>query len=80
MTTKLTLTVKKSIIERAKSYAKNTDRSLSEIIETYLATITEENYSTELSPKLKKIVGAVIVPKDFDDKEELKVALEKKHL
>ena len=80
MTAKLTLTVKKSIIERAKSYAKNTDRSLSEIIETYLATITEENYSTELSPKLKKIVGAVIVPKDFDDKEELKVALEKKHL
>ena len=80
MTTKLTLTVKKSIIDRAKSYAKNTDRSLSEIIETYLATITEENYSTELSPKLKKIVGAVQLPKDFDDKEELRIALEKKHL
>lgn len=80
MTTKLTLTVKKSIIDRAKSYAKNTDRSLSEIIETYLATITEENYSTELSPKLKKIVGAVKLPNDFNDKEELRLALEKKHL
>ena len=80
MTTKLTLTVKKSIIDRAKSYAKNTDRSLSEIIETYLATITEENYSTELSPKLKKIVGAVKLPNDFNDKEELRSALEKKHL
>ena len=80
MTTKLTLTVKKSIIDRAKSYAKNTNRSLSEIIETYLATITEENYSTELSPKLKKIVGAVKLPNDFNDKEELRSALEKKHL
>ena len=42
MTTKLTLTVEKSIIERAKVYAKNTGRSLSEIIEKYLETITEE--------------------------------------
>ena len=80
MTTKLTSTVKKSIIDRAKSYAKNTDRSLSEIIETYLATITEENHSTELSPKLKKIVGAVKLPNDFNDKVELRSALEKKHL
>ena len=80
MTTKLTLTVEKSIIERAKAYAKHTGRSLSEIIETYLATITEETYSTELSPKLKRIVGVVNLPKDFDDKEELRSVLEKKHL
>ena len=80
MTTKLTLTVEKSIIERAKSYAKNTGRSLSEIIETYLATITEETYTTELSPKLKRIVGVVNLPEDFDDKEELRSVLEKKHL
>ena len=80
MTTKLTLTVEKSIIERAKSYAKNTGRSLSEIIETYLATITEETYTTELSPKLKRIVGVVNLPENFDDKEELRSVLEKKHL
>ena len=80
MTTKLTLTVEKSIIERAKSYAKNTGRSLSEIIETYLATITEETYTTELSPKLKRIVGVVNLPENFDDKEELRSGLEKKHL
>ena len=80
MTTKLTLTIEKSIIERAKSYAKNTGRSLSEIIETYLATITEETYTTELSPKLKRIVGVVNLPENFDDKEELRSVLEKKHL
>ena len=72
MTTKLTLTVEKSVIERAKTYAKNTGRSLSDIIENYLATITEESSTNELSPKLKKIVGIVDLPKDFDEKEALK--------
>lgn len=80
MTTKLTLTVEKSIIERAKSYAKNTGRSLSELIENYLETITQESGSEKLSPKLKKIVGAVKLPKNFDEEKELRSYLEKKHL
>jgi len=80
MTTKLTLTVEKSIIDRAKSYAKNTGRSLSEIIENYLATITQDSTENELSIKLKKIVGVVNLPEDFDEKAELRSALEKKHL
>jgi hypothetical protein len=80
MTTKLTLTVEKSVIERAKLYAKNTGRSLSEIIENYLTTITNENDNDQLSPKLKKIVGAITLPADFDEKAELRKALEKKHL
>jgi formiminotetrahydrofolate cyclodeaminase len=80
MTTKLTLTVEKSIIDRAKSYAKNTGRSLSELIENYLETITQENDQDNLSPKLKKIVGAVKLPKNFDEKKELRSYLENKHL
>jgi len=80
MTTKLTLTVEKSIIERAKSYAKSTGRSLSEIIETYLATITDESVDSEISPKLKKIVGVIKLPKDFNEKEELRKSLEDKYL
>jgi hypothetical protein len=80
MTTKLTLTVEKAVIERAKMYAKSTGRSLSEIIETYLTTITEEATGSNLSPKLKKVVGVVKLPKDFDEKQELRAALEKKHL
>ena len=80
MTTKLTLTVEKSVIEKAKSYAKKTGRSLSEIIENYLATITQESSNSELSPRLKKLVGVVELPKDFDEKEELRSAMEKKHL
>ena len=80
MTTKLTLTVEKSIIERAKSYAKNTGRSLSELIENYLDTITQDTGNEKISPKLRKIVGAVKLPKDFDEDKELRAYLEKKHL
>jgi len=79
MTTKLTLTVEKSIIERAKVYAKNTGRSLSELIETYLEGITKDSGDQSLSPKLKKIVGAVKLPKNFDEGKELRAYLKKKY-
>ncbi len=80
MTTKLTLTVEKSIIERAKSYAKSTGRSLSELIENYLESITKDIEANELSPRLKKIVGAANLPADFDEESERSSAMEKKHL
>ncbi len=80
MTTKLTLTVEKTIIERAKSYAKKTGRSLSELIENYLETITEEDSNSDMSPKLKKLVGSVQLPADFDYDKELRSVIEKKHL
>jgi len=80
MTSKLTLTVEKSIIERAKVYAKNTGRSLSEIIENYLDTITQDNGTDKISHKLKKIVGSVKLPKNFDEEKELRSYFENKHL
>lgn len=80
MKTKLTLTLENSIIERAKSYAKNTGRSLSELIENYLETITQESGDEKTSPKLKKIVGSVKLPKNFDKEKELRSYFEKKHL
>jgi len=80
MTTKLTLTVEKEVIERAKSYAKNSGRSLSELVEKYLDSITQEKTEQKISPKLKKLVGIVKLPKDFDEKKEYLSHLEKKHL
>ena len=61
MTTKLTLTVEESVIKKAKSYAKQTGRSLSELIETYLETLTEEHddEALQISPKLKKLAGTL---------------------
>jgi hypothetical protein len=80
MNTKLTLTVEKNVIDRAKTYAKQTGKSLSELIENYLETITQERGNEKISPKLKKIVGAVKLPKNFDEDKELRAYLEKKHL
>lgn len=80
MTTKLTLTVEKSIIEKAKAYAKQTGRSLSEIIENYLETITEEKSNQPVSSKLKNIIGSVKLPKNFDEEKELRAYYERKHL
>ena len=81
MTTKLTLTVEKEIIKRAKLYAKGTGRSLSEIIENYLEKLTEKpTEEKELSPRLKKIAGIVKLPDDFDEKAELRNYFENKHL
>lgn len=79
MTTKLTLTVEKSTIEKAKYYAKSTGRSLSDLVEKYLETITLENNPT-ISAKLQDIVGAVKLPANFDEKEELRSYYESKHL
>ncbi|MGK6350889.1 DUF6364 family protein [Parapedobacter sp. DT-150] len=81
MATKLTLTVEESVIKRAKLYAKNTGRSLSELIENYLQSLTsEQRDDRQLSPKLKKIAGAVKLPRNFDEKQALREYLEKKHL
>ncbi len=80
MTTKLTLTVEKSVIERAKLYAKNTGRSLSEIIEGYLETLTGDDGKEKLSPRLKKLAGSVKLPKNFDERKEKEEYLRKKHL
>ncbi len=40
MKTKLTLSIDKKIVERAKSYIKKQGRSLSSLVETYLRVIT----------------------------------------
>jgi len=80
MTTKLTLTVEEDVIKRAKLYAKHTGRSLSELIETYLNTLTETHDIHQISPKLKKLAGSVKLPADFDEKKELSAYFESKHL
>jgi macrodomain Ter protein organizer (MatP/YcbG family) len=81
MTTKLTLTVEKNVIEKAKIYARNTGRSLSELIENYLESIIQENKPKDkMSSKLKSLVGSVKLPKNFDEKKELDEYYRKKHL
>ena len=83
MNTKLTLTIEREIIERAKNYAKEKNRSLSDIIENYLKILTKEerkNKSIKLNPAVESLRGSFKMPKDMDYKKELKNRLEKKYI
>ncbi|MBK9191751.1 MAG: hypothetical protein IPM77_09675 [Crocinitomicaceae bacterium] len=80
MTTKLTLTVEKDIIELAKSYASKKGRSLSDLIENYLKTLVQnDGDKNDISPNVKKLLGSVKAPKNFDYKKELANSLNKKY-
>jgi len=80
MTTKLTLTMDDSVIDSAKKYARSKGKSLSDIVENYLKSITvQENKGEQLSPKVTELMGSVKLPTDFDYKNELGNALNKKY-
>lgn len=80
MSAKLTLTIEKAVIEKAKAYAKSTGRSLSELVESQLEKLIESETTHSVSPGLKKIIGSVQLPADFDEREELQNYYEEKHL
>jgi hypothetical protein len=81
MSTKLTLTIEKSVIEKAKKYASVKGKSLSELIENYLKIITKDDYntSTEFTPTVKSLKGAFKAKDDFDYKAELTKSLSEKY-
>ena len=57
MNTKLTMTIEQTVIEKAKKYAKDKERSLSCLIENYLKALTNEGDSNEieLTPIVKSL-------------------------
>jgi len=70
MNTKLTLSLEKTVIEDAKSYAKKTGRSLSELVESYLKNLTEKSdIPDDIHPKVKKLIGRITLPADFDEEK-----------
>ena len=83
MNTKLTLTIEQEVIKRAKEYAKEKNRSLSDIIENYLKILTKEEQkenSKKLNPIVNSLKGSFKMPKaDMDYKKELRNRLEKKY-
>lgn len=80
MTTKLTLTMEDKVIDSAKKYARQKGKSLSDIVENYLKSITtNEETAVVLSPKVTKMMGVIKLPDDFDYKKELRSSLAKKY-
>jgi len=82
MNTKLTLTIEQEIIKRAKDYAKEKNRSLSDIIENYLKVLTKEEEKQKdrkLNPVVKSLKGSFKMPKNMAYKKELRNRLEEKY-
>jgi hypothetical protein len=81
MTQKLTLSLDKDVIERAKYLAKHTQKSVSQIVENYLDKITKESdLNFNNSSSLLKLAGSIKIPQNVDLEEERRKYFEAKHL
>ena len=78
MNTKLTLNLDKSVIDEAKSYAKNHHVSLSKLIENYLNSLTRETKKQQsVSSLVDSLTG--IIPNDYDEKQDYRNYIDKKY-
>jgi hypothetical protein len=69
METKLTLRLKKNVIDQAKKYANDHDTSLSKLIENYLSAITTESRSVvKISPLVQSLSGVIQLSENEDAK------------
>lgn len=82
MNTKLTLTIEQTVIEKAKEYAKEQGRSLSDIVENYLKAITKHKdiANSESTPITDSLRGSFRAPENFDYNEQLTKSLIEKYL
>jgi hypothetical protein len=65
METKLTLKLDQSVINSAKEYAENNNRSLSKLVEDYFRNLVSENIQKEKYPPLIKRLSGVISENDL---------------
>lgn len=72
MNAKLTLSIEKDVIEAAKEYAKSQGRSLSNVIEEYLKSVTKRKSKKnehKFNSIIEELCGSVKLPpnKTYDD-------------
>ena len=83
MNTKLTITLDKQVIKKAKAYAKNQNRSLSDLIESYLRVLTGkesmDGFKTTLSPTVRSLLGSAKKAAGLDYKKTVQEYLLKKY-
>ena len=81
METKLTIRLKKKVIERAKDYALVHKISLSKMIESYLESITEPKKDDfQITPLVESLSGVIHLSDDFDIKKECSNYLTEKYI
>ena len=76
MQTKLTLRLEDSVIEQAKSYAKEHDKSLSQVVADYFQILTQQPEKPVISPVTKSLIGVL----SGIDQKDYKKHLEEKYL
>lgn len=80
METKLTIRLKKKVIERAKDYAQNHKISLSKMVESYLESVTEPiKEELEITPLVESLSGVIHLSEDFDLKKDYSNYLTEKY-
>ena len=76
MNKKLTLSVNQEVITLSKKFAKETGKSLSSIVGDYLKSlIKHRKEEVKYSLKLKRLIGAVKLPLNFNEETERKAYL-----
>jgi hypothetical protein len=71
MNTKLTLSLNRQTIQKAKDYARLNNISLSKMIESYLETLTnQKNEKQQITPLVESLSGIINLPADYDCKKE----------
>jgi hypothetical protein len=80
METKLTIRLKKRVIERAKDYAHNHKISLSKMVESYLESVTEPiKEELEITPLVESLSGVIHLSDDFELKQDYSNYLSEKY-
>lgn len=74
MEAKLTLKLDRNVIEEARKYAKNSNISLSRLVERYFRILTankqENKIEKKYSPLVEELSGIIKIDNDFDFKKE----------
>ncbi len=73
MDSKITIKLNPKLVKDAKRYAKETNTSLSEIIENYLiAIVSKDSRKRKINPIVKSLTGIVSLNEDFEKSEYLR--------
>ena len=79
--TKLTLRLKKNVIDQAKRYANDHETSLSKLIENYLSAITTDSRSiVKISPLVQSLSGVIKLSENEEAKSQYHEHLSEKYL
>jgi hypothetical protein len=83
METVLTLNIDKNVVYGAEKYAQSAHKSVSQLVEDYLLSISSKNVvdiNQPLGPITKQLAGIITLEQDIDYKELLTDSLTEKYL